>query len=219
MSIKNYEKIRILGSGSYGNVTLCRHRIANNLYAIKSIKKPAPDDENKELIEKQYETEKEVLSHTNHPNIIKLYYTFSDEEYYYLVLEYAPNGNLRILLNTKEKLSFYLAQYYAAELINGIEHLHKNGFIHCDLKPENILLDENFHLKITDFGSARIISKSPKTSKIITAGNLGNPGYSSPEICNGEISTYSSDLWSFGIIVYEFFTGTIPFLNSCIIQK
>jgi len=180
-----------------------KHKANEKLYAVKIIHKTHMKKEKKEY---QVNVEREVLVMTNYPNIIKLYYTFRDSERLYFALEYAPNGDLHELIRIARTLSFPLAQYYAAEIVNVLEYLHSKGIVHQDLKPKNILLSEDWHLKLADFGTARFLYKESEDEDFV-----GTAEYVSPEVLMNKKSTAASDLWALGCIIYELFVGRTPF--------
>jgi len=157
-----------------------------------------------------------VLISTNHPNIIKMFFCFRGEDELYFALEYASNGTLSKLLKAYKIISYSLAIYYTAELINALEYLHSKGIAHRDLKPENILLGKDFHLKIADFGTAMFVNKSfdDKESEEEEEDFVGTAEYVSPEVLQSGDSGLASDLWALGCIIYKFFTGTTPFLRD-----
>eukprot|EP00826_Nyctotherus_ovalis_P058141 TRINITY_DN7974_c0_g3_i4.p1 TRINITY_DN7974_c0_g3~~TRINITY_DN7974_c0_g3_i4.p1 ORF type:complete len:389 (+),score=116.70 TRINITY_DN7974_c0_g3_i4:425-1591(+) len=177
-----------------------------NLYAVKVIHKLHMEKEKKEY---QVNAERAVLVATNSFNIVKLYYTFRDSERLYFALEYVPNGELHELLKVAKRLSFPLAQFYAAEMVNMLEYLHSKGIVHQDLKPENILLSEDWHLKLADFGTAKFLANEEES--LTDEDFVGTAEYVSPEVLMNKRSTPASDLWALGCIVYEFFVGKTPF--------
>jgi 3-phosphoinositide dependent protein kinase-1 len=145
VSIKDFEIISELGKGAYAKVVLARYILTNKNIAIKIL--------NKNFIHKVNKShealiEREILTSLNHPNIIKLHSTFQDKQKLYFVLDYAPNRDLSTFIRSQGKLSFELARFYAAEIVNAIEYLHSMNIAHRDLKPENMILDINMHIKI-----------------------------------------------------------------------
>lgn len=106
-------------------------------------------------------------------------------------------------------------KYYTAELILALEFLHSKGIIHRDLKPENILLDDNWHLRITDFGSAKILSQEDKVQDSVNTNRrrsfVGTAQFVSPEVLSNNPTTYASDLWALGCIIYQMVAGEMPF--------
>lgn len=127
----------------------------------------------------------------------------------------AKNGDLLPYINKVGSFDFKCTQFYAAELILAIEHMHRKGIVHRDLKPENILLDEKMHTLIADFGSARILDEkngeSDYESRKRTNSFVGTAHYVSPEILKGEQLTKAADLWALGCILYQMISGLPPF--------
>lgn len=165
--------------------------------------------------------EKEVLRILGNscPYFVKLFWTFQDTERLYFVLTYAKNGELLKQIDQHEYFNPECARYYAAEIVLALEYLHSKGIIHRDLKPENILFDENWHILITDFGSAKIIkAESDKRdnlsdSKISRRRNsfVGTAQFVSPEMLKESSSSHASDLWALGCIIYQMISGRMPF--------
>lgn len=154
-------------------------------------------------------------------HFVKLYCTFQDTERLYFVLTYAKQGELLPHINKNGSFSIECAKYYTAELILALEELNAKGVIHRDLKPENILLDENWHILITDFGSAKIISSNDNKSNEQEENNrrrknsfVGTAQYVSPELLKDSEAVYASDLWALGCIVYQMVAGLPPFRDG-----
>lgn len=169
--------------------------------------------------------EKEVLNMLSDAKhfFVKLFCTFQDNERLYFVLSYAKNGELLPYINKVGSFDIECTKFYAAEVLRGLEYLHRLGIIHRDLKPENILLDENMHILITDFGSAKIIEKKSKTEEAYngTASSktqqerrnsfVGTAQYVSPELLTIKSTSKASDLWALGCIIYQMVSGLPPF--------
>lgn len=165
--------------------------------------------------------EKEVLRILGNscPYFVKLYWTFQDTERLYFVLTCAKNGELLKQIDKHECFSPECARYYAAEIVLALEYLHGKGIIHRDLKPENILFDENWHILITDFGSAKIVNAANDKRDTIGHNNtgrrrnsfVGTAQFVSPEMLKESASYYASDLWALGCIVYQMISGRMPF--------
>lgn len=163
--------------------------------------------------------EKTVLQILGNCNsfFVRLYCTFQDAERLYFVLTYAKNGELLPHINKNGSFSLECTQYYAAELLLALEVLHQKGIVHRDLKPENILFDENWHILITDFGSAKIMANEENNTdesdsrKKRKNSFVGTAQYVSPELLTDTESTYASDLWAFGCIIFQMISGLAPF--------
>lgn len=149
---------------------------------------------------------------------MKLYCTFQDPERLYFVLTYAKNGELLSHINKSNSFSYACVQYYTAEIVLALESLCSKGIIHRDLKPENILFDENWHILITDFGSAKILNSvdtpkiSMEPSKSRKNSFVGTAQYVSPELLTDSAeASFSCDLWALGCIIYQMVAGVPPF--------
>lgn len=145
---------------------------------------------------------------------VHLYFTFQDTDRLYFVLTYAKNGELLQQINKDSGFSLECTRYYAAELLLALEYLNLNGIVHRDLKPENVLFDENWHILITDFGSAKILGEdktSEENQKKRKYSFVGTAQYVSPEILNDAESTPASDLWALGCIIFQMTSGQMPF--------
>lgn len=214
LSKKDLKKIRELGRGAYSKVFLAADNFKDQLYAIKRIKIAY-------MLEKeklhQLKREREILTNTSHPSIIKLHFTFTHKDKLYFALEYVPNGELAKLLKACGALPLKLAQHYAAEIVNALQYLKLMNIAHRDIKPENILLDEDFHLKITDFGTAKFMDKLPdeyEQQENNEVSFVGSPEYVSPEVLKGWKSGPASDLWALGCMIYKFLVGKSPFYHE-----
>lgn len=158
----------------------------------------------------------QILSNSSN-YFVRLYCTFQDPERLYFVLTYAKNGELLPHINKKSLFSLACSQYYAAELLLALEVLRLKGIVHRDLKPENILFDENWHILITDFGSAKIVSDDENNQednddyKRRKNSFVGTAQYVSPELLTDTKSTYASDLWAYGCIIFQMICAVPPF--------
>ena len=149
LSAKNYIPIKIIGRGAFGEVRLCQDS-KNNFVAIKKLKKKDMICKNQV---KHLNNEKNILlKKTNNKWLPKLYKTFTDKNFLYIVMEYLPGGDLMNLFIKKDVLKEKDAKFYIAEILLAVESLHKMGYIHRDLKPDNILIAKNGHIKLSDFG-------------------------------------------------------------------
>ena len=179
-------------------------------YAVKVLDKVHILREKKQ---KYVGIEKEALSLLlHHPGITSLYWTFQDRESLYFVLELAPSGELIHYIQQLGSLDMTSATFYAAQLADAIDGIHAAGVIHRDIKPENVLLGEDMHIRITDFGSARILSNKtelPQSGRMSSF--VGTADYVSPELLGEKPVGPPSDWWAFGCVVYQMLAGKAPF--------
>jgi len=205
-SVKDFTFGKVLGEGAYGAVVLGKENQTGREFAIKMLEKKHLINSKKT---KYAVTERDILTKcSSNDNIVKLFYTFKDQTYLYYVLELCPNGELMTQITKFGSFDEQCTTFYVAELISALEFLHSEGIIHRDLKPENILLDEQMHLKLTDFGTAKNIGKE-KTSR--SGSFVGTAEYVAPELLNDKITSRSSDLWALGCIIYQMIAGRPPF--------
>ncbi|KAL6556689.1 hypothetical protein OROGR_005977 [Orobanche gracilis] len=147
--VDDFELLTIIGRGAFGEVRLCREKKSGNIYAMKKLKKSEMLSRGQvEHVRAERNLLAEVASHF----IVKLYYSFQDAEYLYLIMEYLPGGDMMTLLMREDTLSENMAKFYIAQSVLAIESIHKHNYIHRDIKPDNLLLDKNGHMKLSDFG-------------------------------------------------------------------
>eukprot|EP00808_Paulinella_micropora_P025579 g655.t1 len=191
-----------LGRGKFGCVYLARHKKSKKIFALKVLFKSQLA---KAKLSEQVRRETEIHSHLCHKNILKCYGYFYDATRVYLILEYAPNGALYKKLQEEGKFAEPEAQKYIRSLASALLYLHSKHIIHRDIKPENLLLGPKGELKIADFGWSIF---APKTRRLTLCGTLD---YLPPEMIQGELHGHEVDVWSLGILTYEFLTGHPPF--------
>ena len=150
LSVDDFEVIKFIGRGGFGEVNICRHKANNKIYAMKKITFEKLKYKNGLL---HVQTEKDILS-LNNDNIwiTQLRYSFIDNKHLYLIMDYCPGGDLMNYLIQRDLLEESEARFYIAEIILCVDSLHKMNCIHRDLKPDNILIGEDGHLKLSDFG-------------------------------------------------------------------
>jgi 3-phosphoinositide dependent protein kinase-1 len=217
--VKDFIFGRTLGEGSYSVVMAATDRQNQKEYAIKVLDKRHIIKEKKV---KYVNIERDTLNRlTEHPGIVRLYYTFQDEKSLYFVLDLATGGELLGVLKKLGSFDVECTQFYAAQILDSVAYMHSRGVIHRDLKPENVLLD-----RITDFGTAKILPDpqangsgldvvpgSPADGADNDRANsfVGTAEYVSPELLNRSNACKASDLWAFGCIVYQLLAGRPPF--------
>jgi len=203
--ISDYELLNLIGEGAYANVFKALQKDNNQYVAIKQLDKSMLV----KLGKAQYAlSEKQILSAVNHPNVIKLFATFQDETSLYFALELCSNGELLDLLQKIGKFTEQQTKFYAAELLLAVEHLHSKNIIHRDIKPENLLLDEQFHLKLADFSSAKMFGPS---SLVRASSFCGTTEYIPPELLTSKGVGKMGDIWAFGCVIYQMICGYLPF--------
>lgn len=222
---------RTLGEGSYSTVMAATDRENLNEYAIKVLDKKHIIKEKKV---KYVNIEKDTLNKlTEHPGIVRLYYTFQDYQSLFFVLDLCSGGELLGVLKRMTTFDEECTRFYSAEILDTIDYMHAQGIIHRDLKPENVLLDDNMHVKITDFGTAKILkppngTQNEPNSAVLPGSGLpsdsaederassfvGTAEYVSPELLNHKSACKASDLWALGCIIYQLLAGRPPFKAS-----
>ncbi|EAY22668.1 AGC family protein kinase [Trichomonas vaginalis G3] len=205
-TMDDFNIISVLGRGYYGKVMLVQKKGTKNLYAIKSIHKARLIQTRK--VHTVF-SERNILMKVKHPFIVSLSFAFQSMSKFYLGMQYIPGGELFRYLSKVGKLQMSEVRFYAAEIGLALSHLHSNGIIYRDLKPENILLDEEGHIKLTDFGLAKDMSFDSATSTF-----CGTVEYLAPEIVRREPYGMAIDWWSYGCLVYEFIFGHTPFYDE-----
>jgi 3-phosphoinositide dependent protein kinase-1 len=224
--VKDFNFGRTLGEGSYSTVLAATDRQNLKEYAIKVLDKRHIIKEKKV---KYVNIERDTLNRlTEHPGVVRLYYTFQDERSLYFVLDLASGGELLGVLKKMGSFDMECTRFYTAQILDTIAYMHTRGVIHRDLKPENVLLDRDMHVKITDFGTAKILKMEgrPNGSKVSGTGAgdptdgaetdramsfVGTAEYVSPELLRDKNACKASDLWAFGCIVYQLIAGRPPF--------
>ncbi|XP_063827289.1 serine/threonine-protein kinase Warts [Ostrinia nubilalis] len=144
-----FTKIKPIGVGAFGEVTLVRKIDTSHLYAMKTLRKADVLKRNQVA---HVKAERDILAEADNEWVVKLYYSFQDKDNLYFVMDYIPGGDLMSLLIKMGIFEEELARFYIAELTCAVESVHKMGFIHRDIKPDNILIDRDGHIKLTDFG-------------------------------------------------------------------
>ena len=201
-----YIREKALGQGSFGTVYLVKHIQLQRYYAMKVIRKKIKDISDEESLM----SEINILRRLDHPNIVKITDFYNLKYEYNIVTEYCREGELFDEIKKNSPFSEALAGWYMKQILQAVCYCHGNHIIHRDLKPENILISKRLksgfhHIKIIDFGTAKVFSREKRENALI-----GSAYYIAPEVLNKNY-TEKCDIWSCGIIMYILLTGRPPF--------
>ncbi|XP_066957213.1 aurora kinase A-like [Macrobrachium rosenbergii] len=202
--LDDFEIGRPLGKGKFGNVYLAREKKSQIVIALKVLFKNVLT---KAGVTHQVRREVEIQSHLRHPNILRLYGYFHCEKRVYLMLEFARYGEMyKVLCSQPEKrFTEHQSAHYMIQLISALKYCHSKNVIHRDIKPENILIAADGQLKIADFGWSVY---SPNERRTTLCGTLD---YLPPEMIEGRMYDEKVDIWSLGVLCYEFLAGKPSF--------
>lgn len=203
-SAVDYDRIKAIGSGAYGEVFLVRDKSAFSYHAMKVVQKEVVVERNhvKHLI-----LEKKILQCIQFPFVISLDAAFKDNVYLYYVLPYVAGGELFTYIQKYGNFADDLTKFYASQVVLALEYLHHCEIVHRDLKPENVLVDINGYLKLCDFGFCKVLKKKTWTL-------CGTPEYLAPEVIMSKGYSFAVDWWAFGVLVFEMVAGNPPFFAS-----
>ena len=213
--ISDFINLKKIGKGQFGTVYKMKSKINNQEYAVKLV--PIPKGQTKKTI--SLIRENFIMNNISHPNIVRLYRTFQDDQYYYFVSEYVRGSNLKDSVNHFQQK--YQNRYINQDIIikifkqilSGLQYLHKMGILHRDIKPDNILIDHYFNVKITDFGLSVIFNQG--FSFLSTNySRVGNTDYVCPEIINGQPYDYKCDIFSLGFTMFFAMNFHLPALSD-----
>jgi serine/threonine protein kinase len=205
-----YQLLRKLGSGGYADVWLGEHTLMGKEAAIKILKVELFDDMEQEL----YLQEARKTARLDHPNIIRVLDCNIEQNMPFLVLEYAPNGTLRRRHPRGMQVSLDTVVAYTKQIASGLQYVHDRRLIHRDIKPENLLIGPKGEIWLSDFGIA-LVAQSRQYQE--TQDIMGTLGYMSPEQSQGK-PVATSDQYAFGVIVYEWLCGPMPFRGPTLVE-
>ena len=201
---KTYNLLSLLGTGGMSEVYLAQDIKTGIKVAIKILDRKL--SKNEEYI-KRFKREVEISKTLSHPNIVKIISYGTDKGRYYIVYEYLEGLTLDRYIKSK-KLQIDEIEDITLQILNGLSYAHSKNIIHRDIKPSNIMISGNGKIKILDFGIARASSRSTITK---TGMFMGSPHYISPEQADSKKLDYRTDIYSFGVVIYELLTGKVPF--------
>ncbi|XP_054723971.1 cGMP-dependent protein kinase, isozyme 2 forms cD4/T1/T3A/T3B-like isoform X2 [Uloborus diversus] len=196
--------VATLGVGGFGRVELVQlNNDTSRSFALKVMKKA-------QIVETRQQqhilSEKTIMEESNCDFVVKLYRTFKDRKYLYMLMEACLGGELWTLLRDRGSFDDSTTRFYVACVINAFDYLHSRNIIYRDLKPENMLLDSQGYVKLVDFGFAKKLPNGRKTWTF-----CGTPEYVAPEVILNRGHDTSADFWSLGVLMFELLTGTPPF--------
>lgn len=202
-----YEVISELGQGAMGVVYKARDPLIDRIVAIKTINLGLAQEE-KEEYEARFYQEAKAAGRLNHPNIVTIYDVGKSGDIAYIAMEFLQGCELRDILREERMMPVDQVLDMVAQVASGLAYAHEHEIVHRDIKPSNIMVIRDGHVKITDFGIARMASSAVRTQ---TGMVLGSPKYMSPEQVLGKVIDQRSDIFSLGVMLYEMLTGVAPF--------
>jgi serine/threonine protein kinase/Tfp pilus assembly protein PilF len=203
--ILHYKIIEKLGEGGMGIVYLAEDTKLKRQVAIKFL--PHHITANSD-VRKRFEIEAQAAAALNHPNIATIYAIEEADDQIFLVMEHIEGKELQEVVRAQDFVPQQDAINYSIQIAEGLQAAHKKGIVHRDIKSSNIMVTDDGKVKIMDFGLAKFYGSTQLTK---TGTTLGTVAYMSPEQANGEDVDQRSDIWSFGVVLYEMLTGELPF--------
>ena len=199
---------KFIGKGGFGEVWKVVHKQTNRVYVIKVIDKISIFEQ--KLVD-QMNREIEMMYKLNHPHVMKLVNHFEDDDKFYMIMPYAAKGQLYSLLRRQVRFDQRTAAQYMRETIEAVRYLHSFSpkIIHRDIKPENLLLDDNYRVKLSDFGWANYQEENQLRKTF-----CGTPEYLSPEMIRKTGHNFSVDIWTLGVLLFELLAGYAPFTGA-----
>ena len=205
-----YQIISELGQGAMGVVYKAKDPLIDREVAIKTINLSLAQEEREEY-EARFYQEAKAAGRLSHPNIVTIYDVGRTDDIAYIAMEYLHGRELRDILNDNRILPIAQVIDIIAQVAMGLSYAHEHDIVHRDIKPSNVMVIRDGHVKITDFGIARMASAAVRTQ---TGMVLGSPKYMSPEQVMGKLTDQRSDIFSLGVMLYEMLTGQAPFMGE-----
>src|SRR5437660_8710406 len=206
--VARYEIVEELGRGAMGLVYKALDPTIGCIVALKTMRLDVHGLETEDML-RRFKNEARAAGLLNHPNIVTIYDAGEQEGMFYIAMEYIQGTTLHALLTEKRVLTAEEVIELSRQMCKGLDYAHSNGIIHRDIKPANIMFTADGTVKIMDFGIAKAGGGMTNTGQV-----LGTPNYMSPEQVKGKQLDGRSDLFSFGVILYEMITGQKPFTGD-----
>ncbi|MCR4302676.1 MAG: serine/threonine protein kinase [Gallionella sp.] len=210
IQLGRYEIQGEIGQGAMGVVYKAKDPLIDRVVAIKTINLGLALDE-KEEYEGRFYQEAKAAGRLSHPNIVTIYDVGKSGDVAYIAMEFLHGQELRDIMNKGGLLPVDQVLDIAAQVAQGLAYAHEHDIVHRDVKPSNIMVSSDGHVKITDFGIARMASSAVQTQ---TGTVLGSPKYMSPEQVLGKVIDQRSDIFSLGVMLYEMLAGQAPFAGD-----
>src|SRR5882672_10716150 len=214
-TLGRYQLERVLGKGAMGIVYEALDPKLHRKVAIKTILISQLDEETAKDFSMRFVREAHAVARLNHPNIVQVYDFGEEGDMAYLVMEFIRGDELKSTLSTGRQFDRKECVRIMCELLDALEFAHEAGVVHRDIKPANVMLDSQGRAKLTDFGVARVTDSDRTHAERTQAGTVvGTPAYMSPEQIQGQRIDRRTDIFSAGVILYQFLTGQKPFTGE-----
>lgn len=208
-TLENYEVESLLGEGGMGSVYLATDNLLGRKVAIKNLKGHLTGDS---TFRERFMNEARILARLSHPNIAMLYNYLQKGDDSYMIMEYVQGRSIDALIRTHRALPYTLAVPVIYQALEGLQHAHRRNVLHRDLKPANLMITDDAHVKIMDFGIARMAGDARQLTRVKSV--IGTLEYIAPELIDGKEPSAASDIYAMGIMLYEMLTGVLPFSGS-----
>jgi eukaryotic-like serine/threonine-protein kinase len=196
--IGKYRILSSLGSGGFGSVYL-----AEDTWIDKKVALKVPHKQNLDFTDMLKEPR--LLAAMSHPNIVTVLTAEKQQDVFFIVMEYVAGETLEQIITREGALDVNRALDFTCQICNAVDHAHQAGILHRDLRPGNMLVSHHGHLKVTDFGTSRILEIAAHGTTVI-----GSPPYMAPEQFQGK-AVFASDVYSIGVTMYQMLTGALPY--------
>ena len=211
-SLGRYRIQGVLGKGAMGLVYDGLDPNLNRRVAIKTILTSKLDKDTARLYSLRFQREVRAVARLNHPNIVQVYDYGAEGDLAYIVMEFIQGRELKDYFDAHERFDLKTSFQLMIELLDALDFAHEAGIVHRDVKPGNVMVVAGGHVKLTDFGVARVTDPDGEQAEATRAGAMvGTPSYMSPEQFQGQAVDRRTDIFSAGIIFYQFLTGQKPF--------